>query len=152
MRQNTLASGLLLTLVVTGCASWFLRGAEMAGRAPAAPTAIYTAPACGLNDGQVIGGPAATYYLAQEAEGLILYEIETNGRGARITNRWQDASGTYFFVWVGNGPGWQYFFPADPALPPIRFAFDAGTYSGEHSTGATRPVGAPSATCVLVPR
>ena len=152
MRQNTFAFGLVLTFVVTGCASWFLRGAEMASRAPAAPTAVYTVPACGLTNGQVVAGPAATYYLAEEAEGLILYEIETNGRGARITNRWQDVSGTYFFVWVGNGPGWQYFFPSDPTLTPIRFAFDAGTYEGDRSTGVTRPVGAPSATCVLMPR
>lgn len=141
-----------LLLFVPGCASWFLRGAEMANGPPARPTAVYTVPACGLANGSVIGGPAATYYLSEEAEGTILYEIETNGRGARITNRWNDASGTYFFVWVGNGPGWQYFFPADPSLPPIRFAFDAGTYSGDRSTGVTRPVGTPSATCVLQPR
>jgi hypothetical protein len=150
--RNTITLGIVLAASLAGCASWFLRGAEMANGAPAASTAVYTAPACALANGQIVAGPAVTYYLTQEAEGAILYEIETNGRGARITNRWSDETGTYFFVWVGNGPGWQYFFPVDPTLPRIRLAFDAGTYSGDHSTGVTRPVGTPSATCVLEPR
>jgi hypothetical protein len=142
---------MVVVLLTSGCASWYLRGAEMAGHAPATPTAVYTAPTCGLANGQVVAGPEATYYLAEEATGLVLYEIEASGSGARITNRWVDANGTWFFVWVGNGPGWQYYFPADASLPPIRQAFDAGTYSGDRSTGVTRPVGVPSATCVMQP-
>ena len=141
--------GAAVLAIGSGCASWYLRGAEMASRAPTAPTAVYTVPTCGLTNGEIVSGPATTYHLAEEAEGTILYEIESNGGGARITNRWVDSNGTWFFVWVGNGPGWQYYFPADPAQPPIRLAFDAGTYSGDRSTGVTRPVGSPSATCVM---
>lgn len=137
-------------LALGGCASWYLRGAEMADRAPASPTGVFTVAACANAAGQVLGSPAATYYLAQEASGPVLYEIESNGHGARITNTWTDAQGRHFFVWVGNGPGWQYFFPNDATQTPIRFVFEARTYTGDHSTpGITRPVGAPSATCVM---
>jgi hypothetical protein len=136
-------------LSMSGCASWYLRGAEMADRAPATSIARYTVTSCTNVAGQTVPGPQATYYLSREAEGPVLYEIESNGRGARIINQWSDEAGQHFFVWVGTGPGWHYVFPGDSSQPPTRYAYDAGTYGGEHAGGVTRPAGTPSATCVM---
>ena len=150
MKRVTVLFIFAAALVAAGCASWYLRGAEMADRAPANATATFTVPACANAAGQVLQAPSTTYYLADEGRGPVLYEMEANGSGARITNTWTDAQGRHFFVWVGNGAGWQYYFPNDTTQTPIRFVFDPGTYSGDRSTpGISRPVGTPSATCVM---
>ncbi len=138
-----------LIATLTGCASWYLKGAEMAPSAPPSAAATFTIQACATPQGVAIDGPNVTYYLDESMTAL--YEIDNaSGDGARIINGWTDATGRYFFVWVGTGPGWQYFFPNDAAQPALRMNYNARSYEGDRSTpGVVRPIGTPSSTCVL---
>jgi hypothetical protein len=139
--------GALSFIAASGCASWFLKGAEMAEQPPASPLATYQIGACTMSTGEVIAGANATYYVANEG-GLVLYEME-GGSGARITNHWTEPDGEHFFVWVARSHGWQFVFPYDPARPAVRLIYPAGTYSGVEQAGTMRPVGTPQAQCPL---
>ncbi len=121
----------------------------MAKAAPTSPSTKYVIQACATPAGQIIAAPNTSYYFDRKQ--AVLFEIDNgSGDGAEIINGWTDEQGQYFFVWVGNGPGWQYFFPNDQGKPAIRLNYEAGTYSGDRSTpGVVRPVGTPSSTCVM---
>jgi hypothetical protein len=138
----------LLLVALTGCTSWFLKGAEQTSGPPSSSRAVFSAPVCTTTEGETLTGADVTYYLADEG-GPVLYELDANGEGARITNTWSDELGTHFFVWVGTGPGFRFLFPSDGGAP-TRFVYTARSYQGDHSQeGVTKPIGDPAATCEL---
>ena len=139
----------LAWLTASGCANYFLHGAEPVEGAPADSEATYTAPTCVLADGSETEGAEVTYHLREEEGGRILYEVKPDGSAARITNRWRANGGTHFFAWVGNGNGYQYFFPDDDR-PPLRYVFTGGSYDlDQEEEGVTKPAGRPAASCPL---
>jgi hypothetical protein len=136
-----------------GCASWFLNGAVEHRGAPEQYVARFTIPECTLSDGtKGPGVPDAWYFLAQDARGPVLYELDSEGEGSEIRNWWSDARGQHFFVWVARSHGWVFSFPSDRSQLPVRFVFLAGTYTTKtNENGMTIPLGQPQATCTLVP-
>ena len=141
-----------VTLSVSGCASWFLNGAQMHEGVPRQPIARFTIPSCTMANGAPSPGPPGQwYYLVQERRGLVAYEIDASGAGAQITNHWADERGDYFFVWVAGSHGWVYSFPRDRTQLPQRIVYAAGTYQLQQIGGATAPVGTAAGTCTLVP-
>jgi len=151
-----MAMGMLLSTTCTGCVSWFLNGArEHSGGAPASAIARFTVPSCRtLADGSQIAGPQdQAYFLAQEAQGPVLYEVGLDGEGAAITNHWTDESGTtHFFVWVSGSHGWVYSFPGSREELPNRYVLAGGTYEvRQRPDGVSVPVGQPLAVCAMIP-
>jgi hypothetical protein len=148
MRSIRLMAALsVIALMGSGCAAAFMAGSAPSG-APASSKAKYGISACANTAGQVIAAPDLTYYLTDDA----FYEVEANGRGAKITNRWSDEKGQYFFTYVRTGHGYMYFLPSDPAGKPTRFIYMKGTYQVTTAGGVMRPSGAPSIVCILQPK
>lgn len=139
----------------SGCASWFLNGAKMhEGGPPANATARFQVNECRMiGDGSPIPPPQGqSYFLAQNPQGPVLYEIDQRGEGAAIYNYWQDERGVHFFVWVGNSHGWVYTFPHTRQETPTRWVFPAGTYTVTTApNGAKMLEGQPQAACRMVP-
>ena len=120
----------VLAMVVTGCASWFLNGAEEHSGAPAQYVARFTVPSCTMSDGSQGPGTAGQwYFLAQDERGPVLYELDAQGEGSVIRNWWSDEHGQNFFVWVRGSHGWVFSFPNDRSQLPTRYVFFAGTYT-----------------------
>ena len=75
---------------------------------------------CATSAGQVIAAPNIVYHRAEEAGGVVLYEISPGESAhSRITNRWADDTGEYFFVWVSSGPGYLIFVPSAAGQMPV---------------------------------
>lgn len=142
-----------LAVACSGCASWFLNGAEEHVGVPPQYVARFTVPSCTLVTGGSMPGAAGQwYYLAQDERGMVLYELDAAGEGAAIRNHWSDQRADHFFVWVSGSHGWVFSFPSDRATLPVRYVFPAGSYTtSEGPDGVTMPVGQPQAMCQLVP-
>lgn len=152
-RRTALLALLVAIAPTTGCAAWFLNGAEEHVGAPQQYVARFTAPQCTLANGSTMAGAAGQwYFLAQDERGPVLYELDQNGEGAAIRNWWLDDRGTHFFVWVSGSHGWAFTFPADRSQMPTRFVFPAGSYQmSTNANGVTIPLGQPQAMCTLIP-
>ena len=154
MKTATVVVLAVLCACGAGCANWFLNGATMhSAGVPQNATARFTVPSCTMSNGTPIAGPAGqSYYLAQEARGPVLYELDANGSGAAITNHWSDERGVHFFTWVSGNAGWVFTFPHSRDQLPTRWVFEAGTYGTTvMPNGATSPTGQPTASCQMVP-
>ena len=153
MTMKVVVPLLALSLGSTGCVSWFLNGAQEHVGAPTEYVARFTVPRCTMIDGTEAPGAAGQwYFLAQDARGLVLYELDSHGEGSAIRNWWSDEHGQHFFVWVSGSHGWVFSFPSDRSQLPTRMVFPAGSYTtSTNDDGVTIPFGQPQATCPMVP-
>ena len=146
----TLAA-ICLAASTASCASMFLNGARMANAHTPVDHAIatYSLQACTSADGSTVAAPAGiSYVLLQGEHGNELFERSADGSGAIIGNRWEDATGAHYFVWVQRS-GWEF------VLPPAGGRAMRLVYSGMHverfPDGTSRPQGAIAASCPLGP-
>jgi hypothetical protein len=129
-----------------------MKGSSPTKAPPAQPLGTFKIPKCKTTAGEEIAGPQATYYLgAGKKGGLALFEIDTNGQGAEITNHWQDEQGHHFVTYVASSHGWHYIVPDEPGKPGQRLVHPAGSYAVQNIAGTMRLSGEPAATCEMVP-
>jgi hypothetical protein len=105
---------------------------------------------CTTTAGESIAGPPTYYPLLQEGRPA-LYEIDTNGEGAEITNHWQDEQGHHFVTYVASSHGWHYIIPDEPGKPGKRLVHPAGSYTVQNVAGTMRLMGEPAANCDMLP-
>jgi hypothetical protein len=144
---------LALVLGLGGCASAFMSGSAPVSAPPKSPLAKWTVTACKDAAGAAIPmSGAISYYLEEGPEGLALYEMDAQGKGAKITNHWEDAQGMHFFTRVYTSHGFELFLPADRKQPGTRKVYLRGAFEvTKDANGVIRPGGAPGATCTMDP-
>jgi hypothetical protein len=141
---------LLVGITSSGCASWFLKGAEQhRGGAPPGVVAIFSVPACKLAaTGETLPGPDGSYHLASTPKGPRLYELDSSGSGSAIKNYWSDPAGHHFATYVTGKQAWEYTIPDDRRLPGTRTVYTQ--YHVQKMPGGFRIQGQPFATCVMI--
>jgi hypothetical protein len=141
---------------VTACGSMLTPGSRAVNGPPPAPLAVYSIPYCEvMASGERLSGPQATYFLEQGGtHGMSLYEIEANGRGAKIMNYWVDERGHNFFSFVKTSHAWHFVLPQDRTQPGVRFVYPAGTYTAADVGGRLfkAVAGQPVARCYMAPQ
>ena len=144
---------LALALPLAGCASAFMSGSAPVSAPPKSPVGKWTVTACKDAAGTAIPmSGAISYYLEEGPEGLALYEMDARGKGAKITNRWEDAQGMHFFTRVYTSHGFELVLPADRKQPGTRKVYLRGAFEvSKDASGVIRPAGAPGATCAMDP-
>jgi hypothetical protein len=107
---------------------------------------------CELNGAEKqIPSPPLVYYLALDDQGPVLFELDGNSDGIAIRNRWSDATGQHFFVWISGGPAFEFSFPREPGEIPERLIYLSPYDTAEDDHGQIHPVGKPAGHCDLVP-
>jgi hypothetical protein len=130
-------------------------GSEPVSSFPAdRPLATYRVPKCFLVlERTTSPGPAdEAYYLAMgPTRQLVLYELDSSGKGAMITSHWTDQKGEHFFNYVERRQAWEYVIPQDPAGQALRLVYMAGSYSVRFEGEQVRLAsGIPGAVCDMV--
>ena len=157
MKVKKLRMLLLFTFVFLffGCASAFMAGSQPHSGIPGSPIAAYKIQTCKhVSDGSSIDGPRDTmYYLARTDTGLVLYELDSKGNGAAITNYWKDENGMNFLTYVKTSHGWQYVIPEDKTKPAVRQCFVRGTFRVQDVDGVMKVTsGSPTYNCEMMPQ
>lgn len=157
MKEKKLRLSLLFSFVflICGCASAFMAGSQPHTGIPGNSIAVYKIPTCRhISDGSSIDGPKDTaYYLTVTETGPVLYELDSNGDGAAITNYWKDENGMNFLTYVKTSHGWQYVIPEDKTKPAVRQCYVRGTFQVENMEGVLKVAsGSPTYTCEMIPQ
>lgn len=150
------AAGLVLALALSAlaCASAFMSGFESVKAPPANPTATYRVKSCTTVDSGEKTPVDLRYYLADEADGPVLYEFASaGGTGSKITNHFTDAEGTHFVLYVRTSHGYEMVVPQDNARPGERRVFLAGTFKAyrDQEGGPMKLRGTPQIRCPMEP-
>src|SRR5688572_28561119 len=88
-----------LALLLPGCASMFLNGAEIADHDYAKESrANFNVAACKNADGSPAQAPETTYHLVPKDGKTALFERSPDGSGALITNQWNAEDGAHYFT------------------------------------------------------
>lgn len=146
---------LLAVVLCTGCFSKLVSnqmiGADYVKQLPAETLARYSIHKCTLTayESTIDGPVGTTYYLEQGETGLALYELNEDGKGARITNHWEADDGDHFFTMVKRSHAWEYIIPKDRKQPAKRLVYTGGAYSTATDGDLVKPVGKPSAICPM---
>lgn len=157
MKEKKFRLSLVLTLIILicGCASSFMAGSQPHTGIPGSSIASYKILTCEhISDGSSIDGPKdTTYYLAQTDNGPVLYELDSKGSGAAITNYWKDINGMNFLTYVKTSHGWQYVIPEDKTKPAVRQCYVRGTFRVTNVEGVLKVTsGSPTYTCEMIPQ
>ena len=127
----------LASLLITGCASMFMKGGTLApaGYTPVKILVSYRA------EGTV--PPDAKYLLVQTDKGEAIFEKSSDGSGTLFETFWKDAKGHHFAGWVATSHGYEFVVPEDRTKPAKKFVYPKGFYSIETVDAIARPVPIP---------
>lgn len=115
---------------------------------------VYTAGGCRDRRGAPVEGAEEVEYELHQGKGKTEFiEHALSEEQARVLhNRWQDADGVHYFVWLADVRGFEYVLPTDPSKAALRRVYRDPRVQKVKLGGASsvRPLGTPDIICDLV--
>jgi len=140
-------SYLLLLILLSGCASAFMKGGALvpAGYQPQKVLVNYRA------EGTI--PPNVVYQLVDTERGEAMYEKSPDGSGVLFLLRWKDDKGDHFGGWVATSHGYEFVVPSDRTKDAKKYFYYKGTYTYERmgETGRLVPLSPSDPVATLIP-
>jgi hypothetical protein len=124
----------IVFVVLTGCASMFMKGGSLVekGYQPKRVVVVYKAV------GTVPVG--VEYQLVETEKGTAIFERSIDGSGTLFETHWKDAQGDHFVGWVATSHGYEFVVPLNRKKEAKKFVYPKGYYDLKTINDVERPV------------
>lgn len=115
---------------------------------------VYSAGSCHDRAGAPVSSPDEVEYElhAQKGQPKFLEHALSESEARLMDNRWADARGIHYFLWLNDVRGFEYILPTDPKKPAERRIYRNPQVRIVRQGGRTsvQPLGQPDVTCELL--